>query len=64
VLTSPSGTTVTLISSECADGDPDVDAIFDEVEWGMNCSSTSPAISGTVKPVDPFLLNGESSMGS
>jgi hypothetical protein len=25
----------------------------------MNCSSTSPAISGTVKPVDPFLPSME-----
>jgi subtilisin-like proprotein convertase family protein len=31
VLTSPSGTAVTLMSSECADGDPDVDAIFDDL---------------------------------
>jgi subtilisin-like proprotein convertase family protein len=66
VLTSPSGTAVTLMSSECADGDPDVDAIFDDLGVeGMNCSSTSPAISGTVKPVDPLsAFNGESSMGS
>jgi hypothetical protein len=40
VLTSPSGTAVTLMSSECADGDPDVDAIFDDLGVeGMNCSS-------------------------
>jgi hypothetical protein len=53
------------MSSECADGDPDVDAIFDDLWVGMNCSSTSPAISGTVKPVDPLsAFNGESSMGS
>jgi subtilisin-like proprotein convertase family protein len=66
VLTSPSGTAVTLMASECADGDPDVDAIFDDLGVeGMNCSSTSPAISGTVKPVDLLsAFNGESSMGS
>jgi hypothetical protein len=34
VLTSPSGTAVTLMSSECADGDPDVDAIFDDLSGG------------------------------
>jgi hypothetical protein len=44
-LTSPSGTTVTLISAKC-DDNPDLDATFDDLGSVVNCSSTSPTISG------------------
>jgi subtilisin-like proprotein convertase family protein len=64
-LTSPSGTTVTLISGKC-DGDPNLDATFDDDGLAaIECSPTSPAISGTLKPVNPLsVFNGESSMGT
>jgi hypothetical protein len=43
-LTSPSGTTVTLISAKCDDWS--LDATFDDLGRFLNCSSTSPTISG------------------
>jgi subtilisin-like proprotein convertase family protein len=63
-LTSPSGTIVTLISGVCNDNS-DLDATFDDMGSVINCSATSPAISGIVKPTQLFsAFNGESSMGT
>jgi subtilisin-like proprotein convertase family protein len=64
-LTSPSGTTVTLISSKCSDG-KNLDATFDDLGLAeIVCSSTSPAISGVLKPTEPLsAFNGESTMGT
>jgi len=65
VLTSPSGKSVTLFAGKC-DGDPNLDAKFDDLGLAViNCSTTSPAISGTLKPADPLsAFNGESSKGT
>jgi subtilisin-like proprotein convertase family protein len=64
-LTSPSGTTVTLISGKCGDGS-DLDATFDDLGLeDIVCSSTSPAISGTLKPAEALsAFNGESTIGT
>ncbi|RTY70571.1 reprolysin-like metallopeptidase [Flavobacterium sp. LB2P53] len=64
VLTSPSGTNVSLIASKC-DSNPDLDATFDDQGLAViNCSLTSPAISGVLKPAQPLsAFNGESAMG-
>ena len=64
VLTSPSGTNVTLIASKC-DANPDMDATFDDLGFAViNCSATSPAISGILKPQQPLsAFNGENAMG-
>jgi subtilisin-like proprotein convertase family protein len=65
VLTSPAGTKVTLIAGKC-DSAANLDAIFDDLGLAVvNCASTSPAISGTLKPADPLsAFNGESSKGT
>jgi subtilisin-like proprotein convertase family protein len=64
-LTSPLGTTVTLISGKCGDSS-DLDATFDDLGLeDIVCSSTSPAISGTLKPTEALsAFNGESTMGT
>jgi subtilisin-like proprotein convertase family protein len=64
VLTSPSGTNVSLIASKC-DSNPDLDATFDDQGLAViNCSLTSPAISGVLKPAQPLsAFNGESAVG-
>jgi subtilisin-like proprotein convertase family protein len=65
VLTSPAGTSVSLIATKCG-ATPDLDATFDDLGLVViDCSSSSPAISGILKPAEPLsAFNGESSMGS
>jgi subtilisin-like proprotein convertase family protein len=64
-LVSPVGTTVTLIASKCTNND-DMAATFDDLgEATIICSSGSPSISGTLKPVQPLsAFNGELSAGN
>ncbi len=61
-LTSPSGTTVTLISNSCGQF-RDVNAIFDDEATSFVCGN-NPAIQGVVKPLGSLAsFNGESAIG-
>ncbi len=61
-LTSPSGTTVVLISNSCGDS-KNLAATFDDDADKFVCGS-NPAISGTVKPLGSLAsFNGESVQG-
>ncbi len=61
-LTSPSGTTVVLVSSSCGELD-NIDATFDDSATSFVCSG-NPAIGGTVKPLGTLSsFNGESILG-
>ena len=64
-LTSPSGTTITLLEpNRCPNGTADIAVTFDDQGTTLNCSSTAPAISGTVIPFQALsAFNGESSSG-
>ncbi|MDB9874537.1 M12 family metallo-peptidase, partial [Flavobacteriaceae bacterium] len=64
-LTSPNGTTVTLLnSSRCVNGTGDIAATFDDQGGVLSCSSTAPAVSGTVIPFQALsAFNGETSIG-
>ncbi len=48
-LTSPQGTSVTLLDDKCDDLD-DMNVIFDDKGLTLNCSASSPAIQGLVRP--------------
>ena len=62
-LTSPSGTTITLLSKNCARFD-DIDAVLDDDGVVLSCSSASPTINGTIQPLGALSsFNGESSFG-
>ncbi len=62
-IESPAGTVVTLISNSCGDL-MDIDAVFDNEGVNFSCSTTGPAISGTIKPLGSLAqFNGESSSG-
>jgi subtilisin-like proprotein convertase family protein/subtilisin family serine protease len=50
-LTSPQGTTITLLEDECSDLD-DIDVIFDDKGLNINCNFSSPALQGLIKPKD------------
>jgi subtilisin-like proprotein convertase family protein len=61
-LTSPSGTTVVLVSSSCGELD-NIDATFDDSATSFVCGG-NPAIGGTVKPLGSLSsFNGESILG-
>ncbi|MEP2278078.1 reprolysin-like metallopeptidase [Maribacter sp.] len=61
-LTSPAGTTVTLVSNSCGDS-RNINAIFDDDSPAFTCS-VSPGISGSVKPLGSLSsFNGESILG-
>ena len=61
-LTSPSGTTVTLLSNSCGDA-RNINAIFDDDSPAFNCS-VNPGIGGSVKPLGSLSsFNGESLVG-
>jgi len=61
-LTSPSGTTVTLVSNSCGDAS-NINAIFDDDSPAFNCS-LNPGIGGSVKPLGTLSsFNGESILG-
>ncbi len=62
-LTSPSGTTITLLSKNCGNLN-NISAVFDDEGVELGCSNTVPAINGTIQPLG-FLssFNGESSLG-
>ena len=63
-LTSPNGTTITLLNSNtCASGG-DIAVTFDDQGAALNCSSSAPAVSGTVIPFQALSgFNGESPLG-
>ncbi|MCA0933495.1 M12 family metallo-peptidase [Lutimonas saemankumensis] len=62
-LTSPSGTTIELISGAC-EAQEDIQAVFSDDGDPLNCNNFIPAISGNVEPVDNFTsFKGESSLG-
>ena len=65
-LTSPSGTTITLLDpNRCPNGTADISVTFNDQGTTLNCSSTAPAISGSVIPFQALsAFNGESSMGN
>ena len=50
-LTSPDGTTITLLDQPCDDLD-DIDVTFDDKGVAQSCSSLPPALSGVIKPQD------------
>ena len=61
-LTSPAGTTVTLVSNSCGDAS-DINAIFDDDSPAFNCG-VNPGIGGSVKPLGTLSsFNGESILG-
>lgn len=61
-LTSPAGTTVTLVSNSCGDAS-DINAIFDDDSPAFDCG-TNPGIGGSVKPLGTLSsFNGESILG-
>ncbi|SIQ12454.1 reprolysin-like metallopeptidase [Maribacter ulvicola] len=61
-LTSPAGTTVTLVSNSCGDS-RDINATFDDDGPAFTCG-VSPGISGSVKPLGSLSsFNGESILG-
>jgi len=61
-LTSPSGTTVTLVSNSCGEA-RNIDAIFDDDSPAFSCL-IEPGISGSVKPLGSLSsFNGESILG-
>ncbi|WP_339713438.1 reprolysin-like metallopeptidase [uncultured Kriegella sp.] len=61
-LTSPSGTTVVLVSSSCGDLE-NIDATFDDDADNFICDG-NPAITGTVKPLGALdAFKGESILG-
>jgi subtilisin-like proprotein convertase family protein len=61
-LTSPSGTTVVLVSSSCGDL-ANINATFDDAANNFVCGG-NPAINGTVKPLGSLSsFNGESILG-
>ncbi len=61
-LTSPSGTTVNLLSNSCGEAN-DINAIFDAEAPPFICSD-NPAISGVVRPLGSLsAFSGESSFG-
>ena len=62
-LTSPSGTTVTLLSKNCGNFN-NINAVFDGDGIPISCSNSSPAINGTIKPLGSLnSFNRESSLG-
>ncbi|RRQ49655.1 T9SS C-terminal target domain-containing protein [Maribacter algicola] len=62
-LTSPSGTTVVLVSSACGNNS-DINAIFDDEAANAFICLGSPAISGTVRPIGTLSsFYGESILG-
>lgn len=66
-LTSPSGTEVILLpNSECDDGTDDIAVTYDDQAAGpLTCSTSAPAVGGTVQPENPLsAFNGESSVGN
>ncbi len=61
-LTSPSGTTVVLVSSSCNDS-RNINAVFDDEALAFVCGG-NPAIAGTVSPLGSLSsFNGESILG-
>ncbi len=61
-LTSPSGTTINLVSNSCGEGD-NIDATFDADAPPFICGE-DPAISGLVRPLGSLrAFSGESSFG-
>ncbi len=61
-LTSPSGTTVNILSNSCGEAN-DISAIFDSEAPPFICGN-NPAISGIVRPLGSFgAFSGESSFG-
>lgn len=62
-LTSPSGTQITIIEDRCGFRN-DMIATFSDDGNAINCSFSSPTISGVVLPVDMFsMFNGENALG-
>ncbi|WP_350292546.1 reprolysin-like metallopeptidase [uncultured Croceitalea sp.] len=62
-LTSPSGTTITLLSKNCGSRN-DINAVFDDDGITLSCAGASPTINGTIKPLGSLSsFNGESSLG-
>ena len=62
-LTSPSGTSVVLMSNRCEEF-RNIDAIFDDAGSAIVCGGM-PAVSGTVKPQGSLAsFNGESTLGT
>ncbi|MFD2587407.1 reprolysin-like metallopeptidase [Croceitalea marina] len=62
-LTSPSGTTITLLSKNCGNLN-NISAVFDDEGVELSCSTNTPAINGTIQPLGSLSsFNGESSLG-
>ncbi|MGK4566773.1 proprotein convertase P-domain-containing protein [Flavobacterium sp. 3HN19-14] len=63
-LVSPAGTQVQLFSGLCDDKN-NVNATFDDAGGALVCGTSSPVISGTVRPLQPLsALIGQSSTGT
>ena len=52
-LESPIGTSVLLVDAECGDND-DMNVTFDDTGVALSCNTSAPAISGTLRPVEPL----------
>ena len=67
MLTSPKGTNVVLlVNSTCDDGTKDIMVTYDDQASGpVSCSTTAPAVGGTIQPASPLsAFNGESTLGN
>jgi len=63
-LESPQGTIINLISNACSDRN-DIEAVISDDGEVLSCNFGSPAISGSVKPVDQLSsFNGENAQGN
>lgn len=63
ILTSPAGTSVTLVAGACTNQD-DIDATFDDSGVDLSCATTFPALTGVIAPTSPLsAFIGEDSAG-
>ncbi|MGS2762479.1 reprolysin-like metallopeptidase [Sinomicrobium sp. M5D2P9] len=63
-LTSPSGTTVVILEGVCG-GNDDINASFSDTGSPLECSTTSPVVSGNIQPQELFeAFHGEDTEGT
>ncbi len=64
-LESPTGRIIELLGKQCFGSNHDIDAVFDDSGASVECKSTTPTITGIIKPTQDLSdLNGENSIGS
>lgn len=64
-LESPTGRTIELLSQHCFGNNADIDVIFDDLGTVVSCETTTPTITGSIKPTQELSnFIGENSAGS